>query len=1182
MSTPGQIATGVVGAVVGYVVSGFNPVGAIYGASIGLTLGGILFPASADISKPAPASLQMQTSQYGITVPVLYGTRKLSGNLIWYGNFQTHEIETSAGGKGGGGASSTSYTYSVSLAFGLCIADGATLITSWAGKDVLLSSRVTFCDGTQTTPDSHIQAILTGLGKTRFPVWKGLCYVVLRNFDLGGSPYIPQFAFEVQKGTTAGRSLTGAGDGFTTFGIKADGSLYGWGLNTGYQVGDGTATITFSPVQVHGVGNVGFLANVVSVSNSPYHSLACDSSGNAYAWGTGSAVLGQGGTPPDFRTTPALVKDAAGTGYLAGITKVAAGESHSLFLDSAGNVWACGAGGCLGQGDDVGSALPVKVKDTAGTGYLSAITDISASDLCSHAVDSSGNLWTWGTNGHLGDGTTDDQFLPVKVKIQEDSTDITDVAQVCSPSICVKNDGTVWTWGHNGFGQLGDNTTDFQLSAVQVHGVGDVGYLANCVEVSTDPQGTCTALGSNGRVYAWGDSSSGQLGQGDHVEWHTPVIVKGTGGVGYLEGIISLASNNSTCHALQSNGTAWGWGWNYHGCIGDNTSTLRHYPVEALESWAVNADPDALPSDVTQDILTNDFYGLGLSSTYLDSTVFSTTRSYCVANDLYVSMIFNQQMSVLDCLQYVIQHHNGYITYADGLISHHQLSASDPPVAALVESSFVKNQNQPYIEINTKGDKDISNKIIIEYTKRDADYVVGTALADDMVDISARRLRESVVRLDGLTTFSRASIMANLLLVKGLSNPLGLSFKLGPKNLDAVKPGTVVTITDSLTELTALPARILAIRENENYEIEIDSQEEIGSVYQYTTQGTDTSTPPVPPALNADAVSVIGAIAAELPALYSDGSSKYGVSYSKPTGQQFAGSSLYESFSSGGSYERKEVSYSSGITGVVSAVGFVNDEAYMDITLDSDATLTSAVDFDSLMITPRLNLGMVRTTTGDMFLRFETATLIGTNQWKISGFIYDTVGFPMTNTYGSAAVADKIIMLTGLPFLRGTLDSEKFRTIYLKVAAFNFSGTEQTLAGVIEIPLAIADLFDKPLAPCNISVNSVGVDSSSAISVLSGNITITWVSRNRLNSGGTVYDRADATLDDTDFQSFGLEIYQGATLLRTVSQTTKSFIYTSAMQTTDGGPFPSYIVKVKQVGTIQSSDWSDSITITVL
>lgn len=208
MSNVGQAAAGVVGGVIGGIIgiaggpSGIA-LGAYRGFTIGLMFGGILFPntTKGEDTYDTVGNLSVTSSGYGNSIAVIFGTRRVPGNVIYYGNFQSiaHVTETESGGKGGGGSSSstsTSYTYTVTLAIGVCVGP-ASILNVWQGDELVSSSVYTVYYGTQTTPDSHLQSCLTAEGKTRFPVWKNLCYIVLPNFDLGTNTSLPNFTFEV-------------------------------------------------------------------------------------------------------------------------------------------------------------------------------------------------------------------------------------------------------------------------------------------------------------------------------------------------------------------------------------------------------------------------------------------------------------------------------------------------------------------------------------------------------------------------------------------------------------------------------------------------------------------------------------------------------------------------------------------------------------------------------------------------------------------------------------------------------------------------------------------------------------------------------------------------------------------------------------------------------------------------
>ncbi len=151
-----------------------------------------------DSEKPKSGNLQVQTSVRGARVPVVWGKRKLAGNLIWYDNFQTisHYVD-SGGGKGGGGGNDvfSHYTYTVSFAFAICM--GVCNVTEiWRGKDKLEDwDGVTIYNGTNDQlVDSHIASFVS-----RASAYRNICYVVFEDFDLGQQSFLPNFSFEVHR-----------------------------------------------------------------------------------------------------------------------------------------------------------------------------------------------------------------------------------------------------------------------------------------------------------------------------------------------------------------------------------------------------------------------------------------------------------------------------------------------------------------------------------------------------------------------------------------------------------------------------------------------------------------------------------------------------------------------------------------------------------------------------------------------------------------------------------------------------------------------------------------------------------------------------------------------------------------------------------------------------------------------
>jgi len=242
---------------------------------------------------------------------------------------------------------------------------------------------------------------------------------------------------------------------------------------------------------------------------------------------------------------------------------VAAGGQHSFALKPDGSVWAWGKNSFGQVGDNSTTPRPSPVLIT-----LSSITRLSGGDTHSLARSSSNSVYAWGdnTNGRLGDGTTQARWTPVQVL-----TDATTAAGGLEHSLAVKTDGTVWTWGRNNRGQLGDGSTaPERLTPAQI------GTVSGAVAVAGGGAHSL-ALKSDGTLYAWGNNDSGQLGDGSIIQRNTPVPLNG------FLGVSAVAAGNNHSLALKSDGTVWTWGKNDYGQLGDGTTVAyRSAPVQVL------------------------------------------------------------------------------------------------------------------------------------------------------------------------------------------------------------------------------------------------------------------------------------------------------------------------------------------------------------------------------------------------------------------------------------------------------------------------------------------------------------------------------------------------------------------------------------------------------------------------
>ena len=226
--------------------------------------------------------------------------------------------------------------------------------------------------------------------------------------------------------------------------------------------------------------------------------------------------------------------------------------------------WGSAAGGTLGDNTTVSKSSPVSV-----IGGFTDWCQISAGCVNSVAVRTNGTAWAWGCNnfGQLGDNTTVSKSSPVSVV-----GGFCDWCQVSAgnSSLGVRQNGTAWAWGAGSAGQLGDNTTVSKSSPVSV-----VGGFTDWCQVSAG--NSSLGVRQNGTAWAWGSNSSGQLGDNSAVSKSSPVSVVG----GFCDWCqVSARSTHSL--GVRQNGTAWAWGCNNFGQLGDNTTVSKSSPVSVV------------------------------------------------------------------------------------------------------------------------------------------------------------------------------------------------------------------------------------------------------------------------------------------------------------------------------------------------------------------------------------------------------------------------------------------------------------------------------------------------------------------------------------------------------------------------------------------------------------------------
>jgi len=339
------------------------------------------------------------------------------------------------------------------------------------------------------------------------------------------------------------------------------GNLWGWGRNNFGQLGiNNTTSPICTPVQTFLGGT-----NWKQVSCS-YHTAAIKTDGTLWTWGYNSyGALGDNtGTN---RLTP-VTTFAGGTNW----KQVACGRLHTAAIKTDGTLWTWGYNynGQLGDNTTIDRSTPVTTF-AGGTNWK----QVSCGGEKSAAIKTDGTLWTWGRgdSGESGDNTTIDRSTPVTTFAG--GTNWKQVAGGKFHTSAIKTDGTLWTWGRNTVGALGNNTSGVNRLTPDTTFAGGT----NWKQVACGGYNT-TAIKTDGTLWTWGYNNNGRLGDNTATNRLTPVTTF-AGGTNWKQ--VSCSYHTA---AIKTDGTLWTWGSNSYGQLGDNTTTARSTPVTTLSGGA--------------------------------------------------------------------------------------------------------------------------------------------------------------------------------------------------------------------------------------------------------------------------------------------------------------------------------------------------------------------------------------------------------------------------------------------------------------------------------------------------------------------------------------------------------------------------------------------------------------------
>lgn len=281
-------------------------------------------------------------------------------------------------------------------------------------------------------------------------------------------------------------------------------------------------------------------------------------SGRLYTWGeSASGQLGNGTFTPDV-TTPTQI------GVAEDWEVISAGggsfpQAFALAIRTGNTLWSWGesGNGQLGNG-----TITPDVNTPTQVGSDTDWSAIAAGYFHALALKSGGSLWAWGfnNNGQLGDGSSTQRTSPVHIG---SDTDWEVIAAGSNFSAAIKSGGTLYTWGRDNVGQLGNGAP-----AADVISPTQVGAATDWASVSCGAN-HAAAITTGGKLYTWGENATGQLGHGDTTIRESPTQV----GAGTNWAKVSCGDLHTL--ALKTDGTLWACGDNVVGTLGDGTTTQR-------------------------------------------------------------------------------------------------------------------------------------------------------------------------------------------------------------------------------------------------------------------------------------------------------------------------------------------------------------------------------------------------------------------------------------------------------------------------------------------------------------------------------------------------------------------------------------------------------------------------------
>ncbi|MFC0211698.1 hypothetical protein ACFFK0_04385 [Paenibacillus chartarius] len=338
------------------------------------------------------------------------------------------------------------------------------------------------------------------------------------------------------------------------------------------------STLSLSAPTIHKASATaaGKVLKAASTSNSDKGTtLVLAEDGTVWSWGNSGLTGSETGYYAYQLPHRIHLVDQAGVEQTGRVADIGVGDEHSVILTEAGTVWTFGENfsGMLGDGTRTRRPTPVQVKNADGS-VLNAVYAIAVGNNHTLALKTDGTVWAWGAGafGQLGNGGNSDSDKPVQVMLDTDKPlkNVKEIAAGQTFSMALTTDGKVYTWGYNFFGKLGLGNNQYQYTSAkpeQIAGTGEGGLVVRHIFTNSASDSAFYTTVSD-TVYGWGGNTSGQLGNGDYVDYMSgeapasaPIEIEALRG----RGVVQIVSGQQHSLALTGDGNVWGMGKDSHG-----------------------------------------------------------------------------------------------------------------------------------------------------------------------------------------------------------------------------------------------------------------------------------------------------------------------------------------------------------------------------------------------------------------------------------------------------------------------------------------------------------------------------------------------------------------------------------------------------------------------------------------